>query len=154
MAKKAKQRFGWTYDHPKGTISVLDTETDQRLNFQVADYPEEIQEGFKGYGLGKKLQDSQSQTAAADKLAGFTATHEQLLAGKWSADRQVGSRFLPPIIEVIMSHKGWSVSKAQASYRALDEDARAELRKAQATQILAIEEARKAQIVESLDDMI
>lgn len=151
---KAKQRFAWTYDHAKGIVSVKDTETGSERTFQVSDYPEEIQGGLTAYGLGKKLQDSQSQTDADDKFAGFDATSAQLIDGKWNAAKTGGSRLLPAIIEVIMEFKGWSVAKAQKSFKALDDDAKAALIKGQAKRIEEVLEARKDESESSLEDML
>ena len=154
MTVKSKQRFAWTYNHAAGTVKVTDTITGDQRQYQVADYPERTQQGYTVYGLGKKFQDANSGVSGDGKLASFDATHEQLLAGKWKADKTGGSRFLPPIIEVIMEFKGWSLHKAQKSYRALDAEARQALKDGQAKRIAEIIEARLAEGVSSLDDMI
>ena len=106
------------------------------------------------YGLGKVLQDRNSQVDADGKLDAMNKTYAALSGGQWKAERTVGARFLPPVIEAIGKRKGCSVAAAQAAYRALDEAQRQVLRENLAEDIAAIEQARKEASEVSLDDLI
>ena len=80
---------------------------------------------------------------------------DQLMAGKWKAERTGGIHILPLIIEAIMDAKGWKVAKAQAAYRKLDDEQRAVIKTNLKDEMAAIHEARLAdETDEDLEDLL
>lgn len=133
---------------------MVDSVTEQEITWDFSELPTEIQQRVQVYGLGKVLQDRNSQVSADGKIDGMSKTFDSLSSGQWKAERTVGARFLPPVIEVIGKLKGCSVAAAQAAYRALSDDEKATLRDNLAEQIQEVEKARAAQDEVSLDDLI
>ena len=153
MTKKSTQRYTWKRNATNGTAEKRDTVTGETLLINGKKFPDDIQAEIFVYGISKISDDRLSQVSASQKFDELKKLVTQFMDGQWKADKTGGSRFLPPIIEVIMEFKGWSVSKAQASYRALDAEGRDALKAGQAKRIAEILEARLAEGVESLDDM-
>lgn len=151
---KSKQRFAWTYDHAESTVKVVDSASDTDYTFEYSELPEEIADRVAVYGLGKVLQDRNSQVDADGKIAGMVKTYESLVSGQWKAERSVGARFLPAVIEAIATVKGCSVAAAQAAYRALDDAQRVVLKENLAEEIAKVEAKRAAAEDVDLDDLI
>lgn len=154
MAKKAKQRFSWTYNHDRGQATVTDTIEDVTVTYDLTQLPDVIRERIEVYGLGKVLQDRNSGTPAANKITGMTETFKSLESGSWKAERTFGARLLPPVIEVIGKRKKCSVAAAQAAYRALDDAEKVALKEALVEEIQAVLEARATAEEIDLTDLI
>lgn len=151
---KAKQGFSWAYNHDEMSVTVTDKSTEESVTYDASDLPQQISEQSLLYGIGKLLQDRNSQVAAAEKMPAFDRTWKQLCDGIWKAERTIGARFLPAIVEAIAKRKGCSVAAAQAAYRSLDDAQKAVLKENLAEDIAKIEEARAAQADVTLDDLI
>lgn len=154
MTIKSKLKYAWAYLTGKMAVTVKEKQTGAEKTFLWNDLPDDIQEAISLYGIGKVLQDRNSQVPAEQKMEAFDRTWEQLCNGIWKAERQVGARFLPAVIEVIAKRKDCSVAAAQAAYRALDEDQRTVLKSKLSKQIQEVEAARAAQTEVDLDDLI
>ena len=150
---KAKQRFSWAYNHEDSTATVVDNQTEETEVYDFSSLPTMIQQRVQVYGLGKVLQDRNSQVSADGKLAGMTVTFKSLADGQWKAERSFGSRLLPAYIEAIVDAKGCSPAAAQKAYRALDDESKSALRLNLSDQIKAIEKARESAEEVELDDL-
>jgi len=160
MTIKSRIRFAWDYLTESRSVRVTDKLSDHSAEFAYDDLPTEIQAQVELYGLGKLLQDRNSQVAADAKMDGFNKVFAQVLEGEWKSARTGGGLgIVPAHIEVIALKRGWTgpsgIAKAQKAWKATSEDTRAELLLIWAEDIDAIKEARStAEEVESLDDML
>ena len=150
---KGKNRFSWAENHDDMSVTVLDTATDDELTFDPSELTSEINTNVILYGIKQKVSDSQSQAAADDKMAGYESCWARLVDGKWNADKVVGARQLPPIIEVIQAEHNLSVSAAQKSWAACSDELKAAILLKQAEKVERIKKAREADKTKSLDDM-
>ena len=151
---KAKQGYSWAYNHEAMKVVVTDKASEDNAAFLAEDLPEDIRDRALLYGIGKLLQDRNSQVAAADKMSAFGKTWDQLTDGTWKQERTFGARLLPAVVEAIAKRKGCSAAAAQKAYRALDDAAKQVIRENLAEDIKAIEAARAGASEVSLDDLI
>jgi len=146
-------RFTWDRNATDGTAIKTDTVTGETAEFSLAEYPEEIRAEMAIYGLTKIYDDRHSQIPLEGKMAELQVLTDQMMSGKWKADRVVGARVTPPIISVIMALKGVGVSAAQKAWRAQTDERKAELTEALADEIKAEIARREASDTPSLDDV-
>lgn len=159
MATRSKKRFGWAYNSATRQVIVTDTVTDEDQTYPLDDLPEDMSLAVHLYGIGKVLQDRNSQVAADAKMDGFDKVWQQLLDGTWKSERSGGGLgIVPAYIEVTAAKRGWKgtagIAKAQKAWKATSEETRAQLLTLWADEIEAVKEGRKDQEVDSLDDLI
>lgn len=160
MAKKSKQRFAWLANLVKRTVQVTDNVSDSTLTLTASDLPKEISLEVLLYGIKQKVQDSQSQAAAEDKMAGYKDCWERLLKGDWNAEKVGGGLgIVAAHIEVVAAKRGWKgtsgIAKAQKAWKATSEETRTQLLELWAEDIHAVKEARASgDDVKGLDDML
>ena len=151
---KAKQRFRWSEKPAAGTVSVLDTATDETRSFDFADLPSEIQDNVKCYGIKKVVQDRESGTDADAKLDGYVAVWDMLCSGTWEKERSGGGLGVVPAYITLMEQLyDLDTFTAQLSWKASSDDAKAQFLSEHADEIDEIKASRAATEVKSLDDL-
>ena len=151
---KAKQRFKWLRDAAKKFAVKVDSATDQELAIDGNALPKEIQDEIFVYGISKIVDDRLSQVPADLKMDTAQKLVDQFMAGEWKAERTVGARILPAIIEAIVQVKGCSPAAAQLAHRRLDDEQKIVLAGNLAKQVAAIKEARSKAAEVGLDDLL
>jgi hypothetical protein len=160
MTIKSKIRYGWAYITGQRVVEVTDKVTETKQTYEADELSPDMQEQVLLYGIGKVLQDRNSQVAADAKMDGFDKVWQQLIDGTWKAARSGGGLgIVPAYIEVTAAKRGWKgssgIAKAQKAWKATSEDTRAELLTLWAEDIQAVKDARASEDeVESLDDML
>ena len=151
---KARQRFSWDRDPAQGTAIKIDSQTGKTIEISLDDFPREIVEEIRVYGLSKIIDDRLSQVPADHKMEAVPGLIKQLEAGDWKAERTGGIHVLPAVIEAIKQAKGCTTSQAQGAYRELDDEQRIVLKSNLADRIEAIVEARKEEAEIDLEELL
>lgn len=147
------QRYKWLRDAASGIIQKIDTATDREIEIDLNQFDPTIKAEMFVYGGTKIIDDRLSQVDTDDKMDAVETIIVQFRDGKWKADKVVGARMLPPVIEIIMRVKGWKVSKAQKSWAAQDDQTKAAILENYKDEIEEIKDERKDAEEGSLDDM-
>lgn len=151
---KGTQRYSWRREASNGIAIKVDSVTEETVTIDGYGFPDDIQKEFFVYGISKLIDDRLSQVPASEKIAETRKLVAQLKSGEWKAERVAGARQLAAVIIVIMNELGCSVHQAQAAWRKKDDDGKAMLRVALATQIAEVEAARRTADEVSLDGLL
>lgn len=160
MTIKSKVRFAWAYLTKQRAVQVTDKATQVERTFTLDDLPDDIQLQLQLYGIGKVLQDRNSQEAADDKIAGFDKVWDQLTDGTWKSERKGGGLgIVAPVIEVVAAKRGYrgtaGTAKAQREWKATSKETQAKLLELWKDDIQKVKDARqKDDEVMPLDDLL